>query len=114
MSKTSTAQSPSVEALPIGLVTLAKLIDEFDPDELRRALDAAKQELAEVGGGEEAGDRLSEYIREHAEERSPWAPMVRQAIAGGQFGGDLQCAYAVPAKLAGLCIAWLMLTGGAR
>jgi hypothetical protein len=108
------------ESLPIDLAAVARLTtDSSDIAELRRAFTVAREALedyAEGSEGEECHDRISEYIREYAEERGPFAETAQQAldVDPGNMSGNLQNAYSAPAFLAGLSIAWLMLRGDAR
>ena len=112
--KTPTKTQTAPQALPLELTLLAATIMERDPDELRLALSAAREALESVTEGpEDCHNRISEYIRIHAEERGPCADGVQKALAAdpGNLGGDLYTGYATPGLLAGLSLAWLILRG---
>lgn len=112
--KKSPKKSPKKSRVPLLLVAVAALIQEHHEDELIDALKAAREAMREYGRGEYP-DSIHHFIDRYAEGK-PYGNEVQKATDADIDLGALHNAYGTPALLAGMALAYIVLTneGGAR
>jgi hypothetical protein len=116
---TTARRSSRSTPVPASLLALCAMFDEFEVAEIQNALAVAEKALAHFVTHGNSADGLGAHSHTpyddigRAAETGTYRAAVKQAFAIG-LEGDLINAFGQPAFLAGVCCAWIMLTGGRR
>ena len=113
--KARTPKSTPKPRVPLLLAAVASMIQERNDAELVEALEAARRAMREHARGEYP-DSIHEFIDRYAQ-HAPYVKDVQAARdAAIDVDGSLHNAYATPGLLAGIALAYIVLTneGGVR